>query len=51
MLVLQPARVRLPLPAAARARHLADAPLREARPAGARTRDDGAETPMPAIGY
>ena len=36
--------------AAARARHLADAALREARPAGARPRRDGA-TPMPAIGY
>ena len=37
---VQPRRVRLPLPAAARARHLADAPLRDARPARARPRRD-----------
>ena len=37
---VQPRSVRQPLPAADRARHLADAPLREARPARARPRRD-----------
>ena len=40
---VQPDRVRVPLRRAARARHLADAPLREDRPARAHARRDGSD--------
>ena len=51
MLVFSLAVFVVPLRAAARARHLADAPLREGRPARARHERRPNVTPMPAIGY